>query len=257
MTTFSREAWGAPAEPAGAVLAGPLGEIAIHHTAARIPASPSEALLEVRRIYNEHTSPSSNDSSKPWDDIGYSWLVDAWGNVYEGRGWLRRGAHTPGHNGTAHGIALIGWGTDPVVDRVIGAIAGVVLDGQRVGAVTRRPTFLGHRDALITVCPGDGLYSQIPRIAAVVNGDLDLGPAIVPQEDIMTPAQETKLDRVLDVAEQIARGDLAGNIVGQLDGRLNIIGAKLDAAAGGIVDLSSISDAALCAEIARRMGGQP
>jgi hypothetical protein len=41
---------------------GPLDEIAVHHSAARVPATPAEALAEVLRIYGEHTSPSSSDS---------------------------------------------------------------------------------------------------------------------------------------------------------------------------------------------------
>ncbi|CAF1567969.1 unnamed protein product, partial [Didymodactylos carnosus] len=36
-----------------------------------------------------------------WDDIGYHFLVGENGKVYEGRGWSRQGAHSPGWNNDA------------------------------------------------------------------------------------------------------------------------------------------------------------
>lgn len=39
-----------------------------------------------------------------WNDIGYSFLVGEDGNVYEGRGFDRVGAHTLGHNTVALGF---------------------------------------------------------------------------------------------------------------------------------------------------------
>jgi N-acetylmuramoyl-L-alanine amidase len=36
-------------------------------------------------------------------DIGYHFLVGENGKVYEGRGWDRQGAHSPGWNNDAYG----------------------------------------------------------------------------------------------------------------------------------------------------------
>jgi peptidoglycan recognition protein len=192
VSTFLRSDWGAPTPAGGAVLTGPLDVIAIHHTAARTPAAEADVLAEVLRIYVEHTSPSTWDSSKPWVDIGYSWLVDAWGNIYEGRGWLRSGAHTPGFNSKGHAIAYIGWGIGPVPDEAIEGFARCVVAGQQAGAVTLNPTFIGHRDALATACPGDGLYSQIDAIRSVV---LNLPPATIdpPEDDVLNDADRAWL----------------------------------------------------------------
>lgn len=34
--------------------------------------------------------------SRNWDDIGYNFMVGGDGDVYEGRGWDKQGAHTKG-----------------------------------------------------------------------------------------------------------------------------------------------------------------
>ena len=43
-----------------------------------------------------------------WADIGYNFIIDEGGHVYEGRGWDVDGAHTFGYNSTSHGIGIIG-----------------------------------------------------------------------------------------------------------------------------------------------------
>lgn len=43
-----------------------------------------------------------------WTDIGYNFLVGEDGNVYEGRGWGKKGAHSVPFNGKSIGICIIG-----------------------------------------------------------------------------------------------------------------------------------------------------
>lgn len=43
-----------------------------------------------------------------WDDIGYNFLAGEDGNIYEGRGWGIKGAHSPSYNAISLGICLIG-----------------------------------------------------------------------------------------------------------------------------------------------------
>ena len=38
-----------------------------------------------------------------WSDIGYNFLVGEDGNIYEGRGWGKVGAHARGHNSDSIG----------------------------------------------------------------------------------------------------------------------------------------------------------
>ena len=59
-------------------------------------------MAECRAIQNYHMD------SNGWSDIGYSFLIGGDGNVYEGRGWNKVGAHTYGFNDVGYGIDFIG-----------------------------------------------------------------------------------------------------------------------------------------------------
>ena len=43
-----------------------------------------------------------------WSDIGYNFVIDRWGRVWEGRGLFRVGAHTLGHNTGTVGVSFMG-----------------------------------------------------------------------------------------------------------------------------------------------------
>ena len=92
----------------------------VHHTAGTNDYSPSQAAAIMRGIQIYHVK------SNGWNDIGYNFLVDRYGTVYEGRyGGIDRnvvGAHIRGFNTGAVGVAVIGtFGTsrDPGRRRVV------------------------------------------------------------------------------------------------------------------------------------------
>jgi hypothetical protein len=126
-----------------------------------------------------------------WDDLGYNFVVDRCGNIYEGRagGVDRgvRGAHTEGFNAHSVGVAALGsFGKGQQVPRpmleAIAAIAAWKLDPGidprgRVRLVSsndesRYPkgtsvelnVISGHRDVYETSCPGDALYAALPWV---------------------------------------------------------------------------------------------
>lgn len=47
-------------------------------------------------------------NNKNWEDIGYTFLVGEDGNIYEGRGWGKHGAHSIPYNSKSIGICMIG-----------------------------------------------------------------------------------------------------------------------------------------------------
>jgi hypothetical protein len=166
---------------------GPVQVFFVHHTATGNTYSCSRSAAIVRGIQAYQVR------SKGWDDIGYNFLVDKCGNVFEGRaGGVGRpvlGAHTLGFNADASAIAVIGTydriGVSPAVRTAIATVAAYKLGAygnDPAGKVTlisgggnlysqgARATLWrisGHRDAGRTDCPGDTLYSQLPSIRKI------------------------------------------------------------------------------------------
>ncbi|GAB2590733.1 hypothetical protein GCM10027168_24880 [Streptomyces capparidis] len=160
----------------------------VHHTDTPNDYDCSVAPQIIRNLYAGHAH------AKAWDDIGYNFLVDSCGTIYEGRaGGLDRpvvGAHTRGFNQGTVGIAAIGtFGAgavvpEPMVDAMARLIAwklgadgpdprGTVTlvstnDEARYpkGTPARVPVVAGHTDAYPTHCPGAGLYARLPDIRA-------------------------------------------------------------------------------------------
>lgn len=166
----------------------PLQVLTVHHTAT--PNDDPDPAATVRAIYEYHAI--TND----WGDIGYHFLIDESGTVYEGRysgddgipafnedGDLVTAFHSVGYNSGNLGIALIGTLQDkPPTDaakaslirliKVICRIKG--LDPQaRVtytnpvnGVQKETNTIGGHRDYFATECPGQTMYDLLAEVRA-------------------------------------------------------------------------------------------
>ena len=146
----------------------------VHHTAGTNTYSRDEAAAIVRGIQLYHVRGNG------WNDIGYNFLVDRFGTIYEGRyGGVDRnvvGAHALGFNTGSTGIALLGtYGdakpTRAALDSLTKLLAWrldlahvdplsvvTVLSG---GSERFRPNvpvslraISGHRDTGLTECPG-------------------------------------------------------------------------------------------------------
>jgi len=74
--------------------------IVVHHSAGQTNSTDYAAI--VRSYWDLHVNTNG------WADIGYNWLVDPNGVLYEGRGDQIRGAHSPCMNGVSTGICYIG-----------------------------------------------------------------------------------------------------------------------------------------------------
>jgi hypothetical protein len=161
MTLLSRTDWGSDRPTGGYTIAGPVDEIYIHHYNSGI--APVTNVVDGRdRVQGAQRY---HAITRGWGDIGYSWLVDDVGNIYEGRGWWRTGAHTQNYNSKGYGICWLGDSNvaDPSA-AALRAIAEVVADGIRVGAVTPAPAIVAHRDRVASDCCGDPMYALLPVI---------------------------------------------------------------------------------------------
>jgi hypothetical protein len=158
----------------------------VHHTAGRNDYSRSEAAAIVKGIQLFHVQGNG------WNDIGYNFLVDRFGTIYEGRyGGIDRnviGAHALGFNTGSVGIALLGtYGSTKPSQAALDAIAKLiawrldlahvdptsfvnVISGGSEKYAPGIPVLLnavsGHRDTGLTECPGNALYARLNAIAA-------------------------------------------------------------------------------------------
>ncbi|MGI5197555.1 peptidoglycan recognition protein family protein [Streptomyces sp. CA-288835] len=153
----------------------------VHHSASGNNYRCSQASSVIRSIYRYHVKSSG------WRDIGYNFLVDKCGNIYEGRaGGVTKpvkGAHTLGFNSNSMGIAVLGSynGTNPPSAAVQGVarltawklgLYGANPAGKtylksgggnlfRKGKNVRLNVISGHRDGFATECPGARLYAKL------------------------------------------------------------------------------------------------
>jgi flagellar hook assembly protein FlgD len=158
----------------------------VHHTATTNDYSESQVPSILRSIYAYHVQANG------WNDIGYNYLVDRFGQIWEGRyGGITRnvvGAQTLGFNTGSVGIAYIGDGsTTPLTDAARAALVSLIswrLDLAHVDPRSTTPmvsggnpkyaagtqvtlrAVSGHRDGTLTDCPGDTIYAELPQIAA-------------------------------------------------------------------------------------------
>jgi len=151
-------------------------KIVIHHTATT--KDLDDPMKAIRDIYYWHTM------TKGWGDIGYNYIIDPKGNIYEGRfgGEMVVGAHAGRGNHGSIGIAVLGnyQDNDPP-EAVITALTALVKAKARLynidteGADLFRgeayPNVMGHRDIMSTSCPGEKLYNMLPIIRKMAKVD--------------------------------------------------------------------------------------
>ncbi|WP_320781660.1 peptidoglycan recognition protein [Streptomyces sp. CRN 30] len=153
----------------------------VHHSATGNGYKCSQAPSVIRSIYRYHVK------SMGWRDIGYNFLIDKCGKIYEGRaGGVAKpvlGAHTLGFNSNSMGIAVLGtYGSKKPSAAAVRAVAR--LTAWKVGLYGMNPrgrTYLksaggnlyrkgknvrlnvisGHRDGFNTSCPGAQLYKKL------------------------------------------------------------------------------------------------
>jgi flagellar hook assembly protein FlgD len=161
----------------------------VHHSAGSNSYTKAQSAAVVRAIQLYHVRGNG------WDDVGYNFLVDRYGQVFEGRfGGIDRnviGAHAQGFNTGSVGVALLG-NYDSVALSAEARSALVRLLAWRLdvahvdplealsmpsGGNPRYPSGIpvllrpisGHRDVGFTSCPGSVVYGQLNLLARAVS----------------------------------------------------------------------------------------
>lgn len=158
----------------------------IHHTVTAngyTKAQTPAAILAICRFHR---------NTNGWSDIGYNFIVDRFGRIWEGRAGgvdeAVAGAHAQGYNSQTTGIANLGtFSSQPQSDAAIGGMArlirwkmgthGLKTHGRPrlrsaggsaarypAGVVRRFDRISGHSDTGRTECPGLQLYRQLPDL---------------------------------------------------------------------------------------------
>ncbi len=179
-TMRSRATWGADEslrQNRGDVWYGEVRGAFVHHTATSNSYSSSEVPAILRSIYRYHVL------SRDFMDIGYNFLIDRFGRIWEGAyGGVSRpvvGAHTKYYNSQSFGVSAIG------SYQLVQPPSSMILAYQRLiawkftihgvysGYATARytndgarplPVISGHRDTKSTTCPGGYLYARLGTI---------------------------------------------------------------------------------------------
>lgn len=198
----SRAGWGAnesvmtwPASNATA------GHVVVHHTAGTNNYTAAQSAGIVAGIYHYHAV------TLGWGDIGYNFLVDKYGQAFEGRkgslaapaGQMPVGAHALGVNTGTVGISMMGDYSSVTPSgaqiNTVGKLAGWYLGRAgytnvnesaplkvsitqkfAVGQSPNLPRIIGHRDVGYTTCPGNAGYAQLGTIRNIASSQASQSP---------------------------------------------------------------------------------
>ncbi|XP_058243170.1 peptidoglycan recognition protein 5 isoform X2 [Hemibagrus wyckioides] len=125
--------------------------------------SQTQSISQLQHIQHLHIHERS------FNDIGYNFLVDQTGEVYEGRGWGIVGAHAKAHNHDSVGVAFMGNFNDESPSlQALSAVRALIQHGVAKGYLQPNFVILGHRDIADTQCPGEKLYSSLHTLKAPI-----------------------------------------------------------------------------------------
>jgi len=221
----------------------------VHHTAGTNSYTASQSAAIVRGIEVYHVKGNG------WNDIGYNFLVDKYGQVFEGRyGGVDRnviGAHAEGFNTGSFGVALLGtyqsvaptaaektalvnllaWRFDVAhVDPLSTVTFSSGGNGRFPGGT---PVFLravsGHRDTGFTSCPGAVVYGMLGSFArqAAASGLPKLYAPLVQGQLGGVVRFQGRLSEALPWAVTVA--DAEGSVVATASGTSDVIDWSWDA----------------------------
>ncbi len=192
---IARAAWGqGVAHPRHTPVYGSVKLAFVHHTVNPNGYSAAEVPGMLRAIFAYHVG------VRGWWDIGYNFIIDAFGRIWEGRaGGIDMavvGAQAGAYNTESTGVAMLGDFMNalpaPAARRSLAQLVawklslhGVPATGRvtvvvdpadafytrfRPGAHVSLPRVAGHRDGDLTNCPGNALYAQLPALRPRISG---------------------------------------------------------------------------------------
>lgn len=140
--------------------------ITVHHSAEADPVpldgslqSSAEGLRQIQRSHLKSKQP-------PWGDIGYHFLIDPQGRVFQGRELTWQGAHASGNNNIQNiGVCLMGnFEEERPTPEALESLRKLLDNLRRVYSIPRREVHT-HREFKQTACPGKFLQPWMDQYA--------------------------------------------------------------------------------------------
>ena len=174
---ITRSRWGAMAQDGCEANSDTIKAVAVHHTAGSNNYSSGQSASIVRGIQYYH------EVTLGWCDIGYNFLVDQYGQIFEGKGggptFPVHGAHASTWNWETVGVSLmmnsntaqpsnamlnsledlIAW---KIANNYLNPLGTVTLGGKRINVIFR------HGDVMSTECPGTNVTNRMSQIRSAV-----------------------------------------------------------------------------------------
>jgi|GEM_PF-1155680 len=220
---ITRATWGARPPSVSWPVAPTVRHIVVHHTAgSNAYSTQAQAMQQIRNDQEYH------QKTRGWADIGYNFIVDKWGNIYEGAAGsldgAQVGAHTAGFNTGSAGVSMLGdYMTLTPPDEMLRAVAalaewrltsyGVRADGEvtltanssntkgwPVGKQITAKTISAHRDLGSTDCPGDQGYAQMDKIRtyAVEAQKSEIDPGYLLSDEVLYNSKSMTVDQIAE-----------------------------------------------------------
>ena len=190
---IARQAWARGAPPAVPPAYGAVKMAFVHHTDNPNGYSAAEVPAMLFAMYQFHRF------VRGWNDIGYNFVIDLFGRIWEARkGGIDQavvGAQAGGYNLESTGVSVLGTFTDVVpshaaIDALeqllawklslhgLPTLGNVTVEVDpadafftpfRPGAHVSLPRVAGHRQGDTTDCPGNAFFARLPSIRPVVH----------------------------------------------------------------------------------------
>jgi hypothetical protein len=229
-TIIPRAAWGGDSvPPRSAPDFGDVQVAFVHHTVSANDYAPEDSAGIVLSMAKYHRDTNG------WNDLGYNFVVDKYGQIFEGRaGGIDQaviGAQAQGYNSHSTGVANIGTFTDvgqtdaaldamskliawklplhgaPVTGQIVLTSGGGDLNRYKSGTPVTLERISGHRDGDATECPGNALYAQLPDLRRRAAGIAPAAPVASVALDMATPAKMVSYGDELVLRGTLLRGD--------------------------------------------------
>ena len=147
-------------------------KMTLHHSAGWAATTLEEGKAAVKSIQEFH------QDGRGWSDIGYHFLVDMGGNIYQGRPETVLGAHVGGANTGNIGVCILGCyhppeSSIPCYDEMTynSEQSLIQLYAWISDTYGVEPKLLkGHRDYFgTTSCPGNNVWSKLPELRSEIS----------------------------------------------------------------------------------------